>query len=84
MSEKKPKRIVAASVFSGAPDRPFRRITIFGLKSAGKSGVFFSSNFRNMGNVMPVVFEGIKMSSWVRKKDSGRIFEREYIAEKSM
>ena len=31
-------------------------------KCAGKTGVFFSSNFRDMGNAMPVVFEETKMS----------------------
>ena len=34
---------------------------------ARKTGVFFSSNFRNMENVMPVVFGEIKMSFSVRK-----------------
>ena len=48
-------------------------LTIFGLKSAGKTGDFFSSIFRDMGNVMPVVFGEIKMSFWVRKKISEKV-----------
>ena len=44
--------------------------TILGFKCDKKPGVFFSSNFRDMGEVMPIVFREIKMSFWVRKKSS--------------
>ena len=44
--------------------------TIFGLNCAGKTGVFSSSNFRDMKKAMPVDFGEIKMSFWVRKKAS--------------
>ena len=36
----------------------------------GISGDFFSSNFRDIGKAMPVVFEERKMSFWVREKAS--------------
>ena len=35
-----------------------------------KTGDFFSSNFRDMGKAMPVVFGERKMPFWVRKKAS--------------
>ena len=44
--------------------------TIFRLKCAGKTGVSFGSNFRDMGNAMPVVFREIKKPFWVRRKAS--------------
>ena len=44
--------------------------TIFGLKCDEKLEHFFSSNVRDMGKVMPVVFGEIKMSFWVRNKAS--------------
>ena len=44
--------------------------TIFGLKCDEKLECFISSNFRDVGKVMPVVFGEIKMSFWVREKAS--------------
>ena len=43
---------------------------IFGLKYVEETGLFFSSDFRNMGKVMLVVFGELKVSFWVRKKAS--------------
>ena len=51
--------------------------TIFGLKCHEKLEYFFSSNFRDMEKVMPVIFGEIKMSFWVRKKDQLAFSERQ-------
>ena len=51
--------------------------TIFGLKYDEKTGFFFTSNFRDMGKVMPVVFGEIKMSFWAQKKDQLAFSERQ-------
>ena len=42
--------------------------TIFGLKYDEKMEYFFSSPFRDMGKVMPVVFGEMCRQFWVLKK----------------
>ena len=57
---------------------------IFELKcDANWNHGFFSSNFRDMGKVMPVVFGEIKMSFWVRKKGQLEFSKRQQQLVKS-
>ena len=48
----------------------FRVRKLFGTFEKRAPGVFFSSHFRDMGKVMPVVFGEIKISFCVRKQAS--------------
>ncbi len=53
----------------------------FRIKVKRKTGVFLSSNFRDKGKIMPVVFGGIKMSFWEQTRPA-TIFEKVAAARK--
>ena len=51
--------------------------SILGLISVMKNWSIFSSNFHDMGKVMPVVFGEINMSFWIRETGQLAFSERQ-------